>query len=164
VKILKPGRLSLRDDSEWIVGKWRKEPDAPKNGKACDVGLHSIICDDPLKSPVFSFPCVIWEDECRDECGRDEVKARYREQRITRQITSRFPIIVKINAFVRSISSVQWFKPQKPAPYMKIERYESLAAARAAAWDAARAAAWDAMKSKHRRRLLSMIHAKKRNP
>jgi hypothetical protein len=167
MKILRKGHKSIHDGSVWTPGRWREEPNATK-GDAYGVGLHSIICGDPLKSPVFCWPCEVWADECEDELGRDKIKARYRRQRIVEEITDRFPVIVKTNAFIRHIPKVRWFKPtrKKPPEWMRVERFASvdaaraaagetasaaagetaravaLAVARAAAWDAERAAAW----------------------
>ena len=147
MKILKASRKSIHDNSQWEVGKWREIPEARTYTSACGPGLHSIICGDPLKSPVFSFPAEVWEDECEEECSRDDVKARYVRQRIVKDVTAEHPIVLRVNKLVADIAKVKWFKPdpKTTAPsYMKIERFDSLAAARAAARDAARAAAGDA--------------------
>ena len=147
MKILKASRKSIHDNSQWEVGKWREIPEARTYTSACGPGLHSIICGDPLKSPVFSFPAEVWEDECEEECSRDDVKARYVRQRIVKDVTAEHPIVLRVNKLVADIAKVKWFKPdpKTTAPsYMKIERFDSLAAAWAAARAAARDAAWDA--------------------
>ncbi|MCJ7663047.1 MAG: hypothetical protein MUO24_02265 [Desulfobacterales bacterium] len=142
MKILKQGRLSIHDNSKWIPDKWREEPNAPADDQPCGIGFHSLIRGDPLKAPVFFFPCEVWEDECQGECGKDEIKARYKRQRIIKEITDQFPIIVAINEFItKTIPSIKWFIPQTPEPWMEVVDYEDLAAAGAAAWTEARAAA-----------------------
>lgn len=136
MKILKKGHLSIYDDSPWIPGVWREEPNAPINGESCGVGYHSIICGDPLKAPVFAWPCEVWEDEVEGECGRDEIKARYRRQRIIKEITDQFPAIVAVNRFItETIPAVKWFVPQPPEEWMIVEEFDSIDTAWNAAWD-----------------------------
>jgi hypothetical protein len=153
MKILRRGHLSIRDGSAWTPGEWREESGAVA-GQSCGVGLHSLFGPDPLRSPVFCWPCEVWEDECEGELGRDGLKARYRRQRIVREITDEFSVIVRVNEFIASLASVPWLRPDRsatPPAYMRVERM-TLAAARdaaveaawSAAWSAARAAAWDA--------------------
>jgi len=160
VKILKAGARSIHDDSPWEPGVWREEPNAPRDGFACGVGLHSLLGNEPRCSPVFRFPVEVWQDECEGECGRDSIKARFRRQRIVENITDRFPQLVAVNRFItETISAVRWFEPELIKPgkprqrcWMRVERYDSIEAAGAAVWaaariatrDAARDAAWDA--------------------
>jgi hypothetical protein len=148
VKILREGHLSIHDNSQWTPGQWREEPTAVP-GDSCGVGLHSIICGDPLKSPVFCWPCEVWQDECEEELGHDDIKGRYKRQRITEDITSAFPAIIELNSFVRSVPKVSWFKPKDDTcpDWMRPQPYPTVAAARDAAWDAARDAAWDAARA-----------------
>jgi hypothetical protein len=112
-----------------------------------------MLGDDPLKCPVFHFPCEVWADECEDELGRDDVKARYRRQRIIEDITDRYPIIVSINDFIDSLASVKWFRPQPlegtpESEWMVVRDKMTLSAAsnaaRNAASNAARGTAYDA--------------------
>jgi len=160
VKILKAGARSIHDNSPWEPGVWREEPNAPRDGFACGVGLHSLLGNEPRRSPVFRFPVEVWSDECEDECGRDSIKARFRRQRIVENITNRFPQLVAVNRFItETIPAVRWFEPELTKPgkplqrrWMRVERYASIDAARTAAvaiawdaaWDAARNAAWGA--------------------
>jgi len=140
MKILKRGHRSIYDNSPWVVGTWREEPEAVE-GEACGRGFHTLRSDDPLVSPVFAWPCEVWRDECEGELGRDERKARYRRQRIVEDITSQFPVVVRVNEFIDSLESIPWLKPVTltPPSYMRVEKM-TLTAARDAAWDAAEAA------------------------
>ena len=143
MKILKRGRRSIYDDSPWVVGTWREDPEA-EEGAACGRGFHSLLGDNPLVSPVFAWPCEVWRDECEDELGRDTRKARYRRQRIVEDLTSKFPVVVRLNEFIGSLKSVPWFKPTglTPPSYMRVEK-TTRAAARGAAWNAA----WNAARA-----------------
>ena len=153
MKILKAGARSIHDDSPWEPGVWREEPKARQNGRPCGVGLHSLLGDEPRCSPVFRFPVEVWSDECEGECGRDSIKARYCRQRIVENITNRFPNLVAVNRFItETIPVVRWLEPEltktgKPRQrrWMRVERHDSLEAARGAAWDAAWDAARDAV-------------------
>ena len=149
MKILREGHKSIHDSSVWVPREWREELDAQMGG-ACGMkkgnGFHSIICGDPLKAPVFCWPCEVWEDECEQEMGRDKIKARYRRQRVTEDITDTMPIVVEMNAFIRHIPEVHWFEPQDDSSqdWMRVEPYPTLIAAWNAAGNGARNAGWDA--------------------
>ena len=155
MKILRAGARSIYDDSQWVPGVWREELDAPQDGKPCGVGLHSLLGNEPRRSPVFRFPVEVWSDECEGECGRDPIKARYRRQRIVENITDRFSQLVAVNRFItETIPAVRWFEPElteigKPRqrPWMRVERYDSINTARDATWAAAVDAAWDAARN-----------------
>jgi len=89
----------------------------------------------------------VWEDECEGECGRDEIKARYRRQRIVTDITDSFPAIVAVNGFLCvRIPAIKWHEVQEPEDWMFVQTYSTFSAARSAAWSAAystaRSAAW----------------------
>ena len=113
MKILKAGARSIHDGSQWVPGEWREEPKARQNGRPCGVGLHSLLGDEPRRSPVFRFPVEVWRDECEGECGRDSIKARYRRQRIVENITDRFPNLVAVNRFItETIPAVRWLEPE----------------------------------------------------
>jgi len=129
--------------------------------------LHSLLGNEPRRSPVFRFPVEVWSDECEDECGRDHIKVRFRRQRIVENITHRFPQLVAVNRFItETIPAVRWLEPELTKPgkprqrhWMRVERYDSIGAARepawdpawdpawAAAWDTARNAAWAAARN-----------------
>jgi len=152
MKILKAGARSIHDGSQWVPGVWREEPNALQDGKPCGVGLHSLLGDEPRRSPVFRFPVEVWADECEDECGRDHIKARFRRQRIVENITHWFPQLVAVNRFItETIPAVRWFESEltktgKPRQrrWMRVERYDSISAAWGAAVATVRDAAGDA--------------------
>src|SRR5512136_652333 len=100
MKVLKPGHKSIHDDSFWEPGVWREIADAPIDGEPCGIGFHSLLVTDPLKAPVFCWPCEVWEDEVEGECGRDLIKGRYRKQRIMEEKTNDFSVIVEIHKFL----------------------------------------------------------------
>jgi len=130
MKILARGRKSIYDGSEWLVSIWRKKENAPKDGEPCGVGFHSLRVKNPLQSPVFKWPCEVWRDECRELLGKDNIKARYRKQRIIEDITHRFPTIVSVNEFLDDIPKTKWFQAQPPEDWMIVENYPTVETAR----------------------------------
>ena len=155
MKILKAGARSIYDGSPWEPGVWREEPTAPQDGRPCGVGLHSLLGDEPRRSPVFWFPVEVWQDECDGECGRDSIKARYCRQRIVENITNRSPNLVAVNRFItETIPAVRWLEPELTKPgkprqrrWMRVEWYDSISAVRDAVGDAVWGVAWDAVRN-----------------
>jgi len=130
--------LPTRDGDTWMPGAWVEVTGDPA---MCRNGIH--VVREPYKQ-WWQWGCDVYAVETGPIVAEDDDKALTMRCRLL-SLIDRPQWLCETEAFVESIKSVPWFKPDgTPDPTWRLFTGSSWAAALAAASDAAWAAARDA--------------------